>query len=312
MSPARYNDIVIQAGVEQYNGYEDGGREYVTNGDWDRVDEEVYVKTSGMDSQHYQIQPSTAPAQEPKTIYITFDKSNLQPSGHDSMQVVHRPGNAYTERRVIQERPQPELRRFTTMRPVTVPAPLPLRPVAVPFVPQPQPRLVYRSLPAPQPQPVFVRPPPQPVVMRPPPQPVYFQAPRPQPMYVRRMMSPPPMGYPMPAPMMARTRARSMSPIHYRQNGGRFQPKWGGRRPASENGLRMSRRDMFLNERAFSQRMATDSRMAPAPTAYPYGGYNHPGFYMYDKPTTKSNPRYSSSDSDSDNDRRMSRRSPRR
>ncbi|XP_052797326.1 protocadherin-15-like [Mya arenaria] len=309
------DDVIIQAQV--VNGYaENGAHEHTTNTDrdWDRVDREVYIKTVGdMDNTHYQIEQSQVQSEPPETIYITFDKSNLRPKGDDTLEVVstpapHATATEYAERRYFAP-PTPAPRTIVVPRPMYAqPRYTTKRPVAPPMQPAPA-RFVYsRPLPQPPPQPVFMRPPPRPMYIRPPP---------PQPMYARRFMTPQPipMRYVAPAPMYMRTRARSASPMRYassdiRANKGRYQPKWEGR-PNSENGLRMSRRDMFLNEKAFSRRMHADNRISRSTAAYHYPtAYDLHDAMLYDRPTTKSNPRYSSSDSSSDKGDR--RRSPRR
>lgn len=257
---------------------------------------EIYISTTSnqLDGQHYKADTPKVESLEPETIYITFDKSNLKPTGPDSYE--GRSRSTYTERRFVQEMP---------------PSPRPVRYNVFPGgpAPPPPPPMIFAGPPPPRP-PMFVRPPP------------------PQRLYTRRVISPPPpMRFVAPAPVFVRSRARSASPHGHRyaaselkySSKGQYQPKWSGK-PASDSGFR-SRRDhferypgprenMFINERAFSRRMNADQRFGgpmPAPGYIypaPYGFGGDAGFY--DRPTTKSNPRYSSSES-SDDERRPRR-----
>lgn len=247
---------------------------------------EVYISTnaSRMDGQHYKAETPRVEAEEPETIYITFDKSNLTPTGQDRMELrssttytrptttYTRPSNTYT-RSYIQEAP---------------PSPRPVRysvyPTGPPAPPPPPPMMFARPM-----QPVLVRPPPQR-------------------MYARRVISPPPpMRFVAPAPVYVRSRARSASPIRYassevKYKKDQYMPKWSGK-PASDSGFRRSRKDQFDR---YGPRPMAGPPMGPAymyPNAYGYP--NFPGFY--DRPTTKSNPRYSSSSSSDDDDRRRRR-----
>lgn len=285
----------------------------------------------------------TSVKEEDNTIYISFDKTNLISKGGSSLKVDNtNVSREYTgEERVIHASdksiivekpvyvdvpapapPQPYVvqapryyLRASQTRPLPPPPPvvyqrpmlLPPRPVVVP---PPTPRqIVYRGpppLPPPQ-RPLLVR-----TEMEQPPQRMYVK--RVVPHYQRRFFSPPP-------PTLVRTvqpRARSASPgysrseIHVRQDD--YQPKLSGR--ASDPGVgyftnfapRTYAQPMFLNERAFSKRMNADQRISgfSAP-------YNHPSAYdfqdaMLEEMTYKSNPKYSSSSSGSERDRRYSKR----
>ena len=271
---------------------------------------EIYIShgNNKMESQHYKAETPRVDAVEPETIYITFDKTNLTATGQDTLEV--KPRSTYTERRYVQEAPpSPRPVRYMTQAPVPVPMPVP--------VPRPM---------------MYMRPPPPMQMMIRPPPPMQMQMmarPPPQRMYTRRVMSPPPpMRFVAPPPVFMKSRARSASPIGHRYatsdirytQKSQYQPKWSGK-PASDSGFR-SRRDnyerygakpgMFMNERAFSRRVNGDQGMTGPPPMTP--GYIYPSPYnysdlgMYARPTTKSNPRYSSSSSsDGDDDRRPRR-----
>ncbi|KAL4223777.1 hypothetical protein ACF0H5_017243 [Mactra antiquata] len=322
------NDVVvIKTGVVDVpsNGFMNGDHQQ-TRTDTQYVQE---VDIPPLEPQHYKIQQPPGPrASSPETIYVSFDKTNLVSTGDDTMEVRSRqpaPSPRYVEQQSFSYRPiappPPQPRPVPVMiaRPQPIPPPPPPRPVMIRTRPAPPP-----------PQPIIVRPPP------PPPQPIYVRAPAPPPpqrMYSRRMVTvpPPPTRYVSPAPVYARTRARSVSPIRYAERSskkeGLYQPKWVGetKRPASDIGFRMSRRDqyeyqgpprdfrqpgnMFLNERAFSRRVHADDRISQMSPGYAYpNAYDYTDFRMYDRPTTKSNPRYSSSESSDDGrDNRMSK-----
>lgn len=302
---------------------------------------------------HYQIQTSDNRAPSPETIYISFDKTNLITKGDNVLEVKSR-------QRSPSPRPSPRAFEDTSAysyRPIAPPPPPQPQPVMVARpLPVPPPRPVFVRAPPPQPilvrgpppQPIMVRaPPPRPVLMRAPPRPIVVQARPPQPvivrsppppppqrLYTRRTVTvPPPQRYASPAPLYVRSRARSVSPVRgyaesrMSRKGELYQPKWEGeaKRPASDSGFRMSRRDqfdyqspprdfrqsqnMYLNERAFSRRVYADDRISQMSPGYQYpNAYDFNNIMMYDRPTTKSNPRYSSSsDSDDGKDNRMSK-----
>lgn len=252
---------------------------------------EVYISAGArkMDATHYKADTPVVDSPEPETIYITFDKTNLTPTGQDQLEL--RPRSTYTERRYIQETP---------------PSPRPVR-YSLYSTPPPAPMMYPRPLP---------------------PQPMLIRAPPPQRMYARRVMSPPPpMRYAAPPPVFLKSRARSASPHGHRYaaselrlpSRGQYQPKWSGK-TVSDSGWRSRREqfdrygprnNMFMNEKAFSRRVNGDQRMTgvpivPAPGYIYPAPYGYPGPAYYDRPTTKSNPRYSSSSS-SDDDRQPRR-----
>ncbi|XP_060594756.1 uncharacterized protein LOC132749094 [Ruditapes philippinarum] len=316
--------IVVKSGIA--NGYSDGEHGSTVNYEpqsYRQPDiETVRIDTneSNLESRHYQIQQSRESVPEPETIYITFDKSNLKPKGDGNMEVTHN---------VRQTRRSEEHIRPTYIE-APVPAPVPVfRPMYM-NGPPPRPNYAIRHIAPPPPQPVMMQ---RPVLIRSPPPPQPMMVRQPQRMYTKRVIAPPP---PPPRfisqpPMVVRSRARSASPIG-RYNSeirapkkGTYQPKWEGiGRPKSDiAATRMSRRDMYdyppppppnieffqqagspremhLNERAFSRRMHADNRISRE-----HHGYNYPTAYdlhsamLYDRPTTKSNPRYSSSSSGS-------------
>ena len=216
--------------------------------------------------------------------------------------------------------PPPPPSQIVYRRPVPLPPP---RPVIVPAPPPPQPQIVYRAPPPP--------PPAQPLVVRtefasPPPQRIYTR--RVVPQYQRRFLSPQP-------PVLVRTaypRARSASPGHARSEihirsepirttrvtghssdpgiiGGEFSNYVRGPQTMAYGQYGQYGHPMFLNERAFSKRMNADQRISgfTAP-------YNHPSAYDFqdamglEQMTYKSNPKYSSSSSGSERDRRFSKR----
>lgn len=318
---SRYENDVVVVRSEVVDGYTSGATVNGGHVTQSYVHEApAYVKTvNNLDPDHFQIkQPMTETAAEPETIYITFDKANLIPKGDDLMEVRHTP-----RQHKIESRPTyitvPSQRQY-----VEVPAPrayvhanqYSIRPIAVPPPPPPppQPVLVPRPLP----------------LLPPPPAPQMFIRPQ-QRIYTRRVVAPPPQRFVSQPPVYYRTRARSVSPIQSRHfemetrlpsRKGQYQPKWQGeRRPASEFGYRMSRRElpspplmyqsgpprdfrqsenMFINERAFSRRINGDNGISRSNGGYYYPtAYDLSGPVLYDRPTTKSNPRYSSS-SDSD------------
>ncbi|XP_045170759.2 uncharacterized protein LOC123533187 [Mercenaria mercenaria] len=335
--------IVIRSEVE--NGHPggnvaNGGYETQTYGQTEQNTVHVQSGVSQVGSQHFQIQQSKVESPEPNTIYITFDKSNLIPRGDDRMEVRH---TARQSRR-IEEYDRPEYIEAPQLAPAPTPAPA-LRPVHVPYVDVPTPRHNYalRTIapPPPPPQPYMMH---RPMLVRPPPPPAPVMIRPPQRLYTKRVIAPPPppQRFVSQPPMFVRSRARSASPIG-RYNSeirvskkGAYQPKWEGiGRPKSDVAApRMSRRDMyerqppppqffqqpgaprdmFLNERAFSHRMHADNRISRE-----HHGHHYPTAYelhdamLYDRPMTKSNPRYSSSSSSSDDGNRNTRlRSSRR
>ncbi|KAH3883297.1 hypothetical protein DPMN_007251 [Dreissena polymorpha] len=275
--------VIRTSVVSDYNatGIGNGGHETYA-----RVNKTHHVTSSDhLDAQHYQIQQTTVQSTPSKTIYITFDKSNLRPAGDDTLEVV----SSARERSVPIIAPQDPRPLFVQTR----------------FA-GPPPMIYGRTLPRPPPH-AFIRPPPRAMFVRPVPQRI--------PVYTRRILSPPPMvRYPVPQPVYVRNRARSASPFRYAASEIHPTPRqqtgaWVDR-AASESGLHMSRRDQFerygppppnafLNERAFAQRLHNDRRIALEPHHYPTA-YDFQDIRLYDRPTTKSNPRYSSSDSDSD------------
>ena len=314
--------IVVKSGVA--NGYSDAEHNSAVNyeqqsyrqPDYDTV--RIETNESNLDSTHFQIQQSTVSAPEPETIYITFDKSNLKPKGDGNLEVTHtarqsRRSEEYSSRPTYVEAPAPS--PVPVYRPMYMNGPPPPRhSYTIRHVsPPPQPMMMQR--------PVLVRPPP-------PPQPMLVR----QPMYTKRVIAPPPPPrYVSQPPMVVRSRARSASPIGRYSSEirpskkGTYQPKWeGNARSKSEAAApRMSRREMYdypppppqnieffqqagspremhLNERAFSRRMHADHRITRD-----HQGYHYPTAYdlhsamLYDRPTTKSNPRYSSSSSSS-------------
>lgn len=273
---------------------------------------------------HFKIKQAQVEGPEPQTIYITFDKSNLVPKGEDTMQV------AYTSR---QSRKTEE---YSKPMYVEAPRPVPIqRPVTVPYAPP-------VVLPPPPPRPVMVQ---RPILVRPPPPMMVVRPPPPQQrLYSKRVVAPPPPRFISQPPVYYRTRARSASPIGRFNSETRtskretYQPKWRGdvRAKSDVAAPRMSRRDfhyerppqrsldffqqagdpraMYFNERAFSRRMHADNRIMPDHTAYHYPtAYELHDAMMHDRPTTKSNPRYSSSSSSSSDAGRNTRiRSSRR
>lgn len=317
-SPVQENDVV----VIRSEVADDYASRPVVNGA--RISQSTI---NHLDPVHFQIkQTRSEPPAEPETIYITFDKTNLIPKGEDTMELRHTPRRNESRATYITVPTSrafaeaPAMRSFVDVRPYT------LRPIAPPPPPPPPPPvLVPRPLP----------PPPPPVMIRPP-----------QRMYTRRVIAPVPQRFISQPRMYYRTRARSASPVQgrrfesetrVRSSKGLFQPKWQGTpRARSEMGYRMSRRDnferpsptlmysgpprdfrqpenMFINERAFSRRINGDHMISRAPGGYYYPtAYDLNGGMMYDRPTTKSNPRYSSSSESDDGGRNSPLRSFRR
>ena len=215
--------------------------------------------------------------------------------------------------------PPPPQQQVVYRRPVALPPP---RPVMVPAQLPPAPQMVYR---APRPPP-----PAQPLVVRTavaplPPQRIYTR--RVVPQQQRRFLSPQP-------PVLVRAaypRSRSASPgyarseFHVRSEPVRATRVTGHSSDPGIVGGEFSNfippstttygqygqygHPMFLNERAFSKRMNADQRISGFRPPY-----NHPSAYDFqnamelEQMTYKSNPKYSSSSSGSERDRRFSKR----
>lgn len=222
-----------------------------------------------MDPQHYQIKQTPPPARENEVIYITFDKTNLKPKGENTLEL-------QSPRQTVQRGEKAQRRNY-----VDISSP---RQHVQPFNPGMQNFLL------------------RPIVA-------------PQRIYTKRFIAPPPR-FPAHSPVFHRSRrARSTSPIagdYYTKAdiraSGKHQRMWSGR-PKSDVGFRVSRReqfgntvglprnymeDVFLYENAFAHgndnRILRDSH-----------GYYYPRTYDFDgktpdaRPSTKSNPKYSSS-----------------
>ena len=278
----------------------------------------------------YTLQREEEQPKRSKTIYIKFDKSNLVPKGNNTLEV--QPGRVqYTApqpRPMMVQAPPRFIRAPPPPMPVVYRRPITPRPV---FVRPPPQSIVVSSPPRPlRPQSVMV-PPPSVVVSPPPPPPPPPQTamipPPPGRMYARRFMSPPPR-LAVPPPVYYRSRARSSSPGYTQSEmkqrvveKNKSQPKWRShasdiveyrqsRLDASVPVMRYPQSEMFMNERAFSRRVNGDYTFNGYPTmGYNYypGAYDFPDFSMYDRPVSKSNPRYSSSSSEGE-DMRFSKK----
>ena len=215
--------------------------------------------------------------------------------------------------------PPPPQQQVVYRRPVALPPP---RPVMVPAQLPPAPQMVYRAPPPPPPaQPLVVRTAVAPL----PPQRIYTR--RVVPQQQRRFLSPQP-------PVLVRAaypRSRSASPgyarseFHVRSEPVRATRVTGHSSDPGIVGGEFSNfippstttygqygqygHPMFLNERAFSKRMNADQRISGFRPPY-----NHPSAYDFqnamelEQMTYKSNPKYSSSSSGSERDRRFSKR----
>lgn len=257
---------------------------------------------------HYQVQTPMPVSRPNPPIYVGFDKSHLIPKDDHTMMVAPAPPMPVAvPRMVMRPAPQPVMvprPRYVIQRPMPPPPPRPvlmMRPRPVYYGPPPP---IMRPMPVPMPMPM-------PMVRAPFPPP-------PSRMYARRVMSPPPRLYPQ--PVVVRSRPRSASPgygtrseLRSRVSHTKYQPKWGGHSDIGD--YRKSRIDnyepprdyMFLNERAFSRRINTDNRFSrDYPSQHYPTAYDMQGAMYYDRPTTKSNPRYSSS-SDDEGDMRLSK-----
>lgn len=316
----------------------DVSHEFANNGDFTNGAEVIQTYTppenhtitvesdvNNIQPKHYQVQQPNVEVSKPKTIYISFDKTNLVPKGDDTLQVTH------TERQ--SQRTEEYSRPRYVEAPRLVPTP---RPVHVPYVEYPTQRLRPIAPPQPPPRPMLVQ---RPLLVRPAPPPMMVAPPPPQRLYTKRFIAPPQPRFVSQPPIYYRSRARSASPIgrnisETRIKRDAYQPKWQGvTRPKSDVAApRLSRheqyerpppppppleffqesgdpRAMHLNERAFSRRMHADNRIMPEHPAFHYPtAYELHDAMLYDRPTTKSNPKYSSSSSSSSDDGRGNRR----